>query len=43
MMPSDVTFIVRWCARAACGDDVIIYDVRRQFSHFILVYIVVTH
>ena len=27
VMPSDVTFIVRRCAHAACGDDVIIYDV----------------
>ena len=26
-MPGDATFIVRRCARAACGDDIIIYDV----------------
>ena len=45
-MPGDVTLTVRWyaCARAACGDDVIIYDVGNFSSHvqFILVYINVT-
>ena len=31
-MPGDVTFTIR-CARAACGDDLIIYDVG-NFSSF---------
>ena len=27
VIPGDVTFIVRRCARAACGDDIVIYDI----------------
>ena len=33
VMPGDIPFIVRRCARAACGDDVIIYDIGNQGSH----------
>ena len=33
VMPSDVTFVVILCAHAACGDDVIIYDVGNFSSH----------
>ena len=44
VMPSDVTFIVRRCARGmwhvACGNDVIIYDVGNLV--LILVYIIGT-
>ena len=43
MMPGDVTFTVRVrysCARAACGDDLVVYEVVLMFNS--LVYINVT-
>ena len=33
VMPSDVTFVVIRCAHAACGNDVIVYDVGNFSCH----------
>ena len=39
VMPGDVTFTVRRYARAACGDDVISYDVGNFSSHVQFTYV----